>query len=459
MARGGGYNNELRLKKYKNNNCKIIVCIFLSLIVFMLTGVCLYKTYATFTEEKNFNVINGEVQDPGDIYFAYYVDDTITKEMPKRAKGYIFDVNKSYCTNGVIPSWDNDKWIFLADYNNYNAIDYTRTKCNLYFKSYYPIISEKITELASTDTINLVIDEAGNIRYYGADPNNYVSFDGDIWRIIGVMKSIDDGTGNKNDRVKIIRANSIGSYSWDTSELSVNSGYGVNEWSQADLMKLLNPGYESESVGGSLYWYSKYGTCYNGLNNITTACDFTNSGLKNYLKTLIGDALWHIGSNGTNNYQTSTKGLVSHFYTYERSNDGKICTSGDYCNDDLTRTTAWVGKVGLMYPSDYGYATSGGSTTNRNSCLAKEIYGWNDSSYTDCKNSDWLYNLSDSQWTISPWAYSLNANDVFFVDVNGRVFNGSARLAVAVRPSVYLLSDVKILSGDGSSSNPFILGL
>ena len=37
---------------------------------------------------------------------------------------------------------------------------------------------------------------------------------------------------------------------------------GINEWSHADLMKLLNPGYDNEEVGGSLYWNSNSGTCY-----------------------------------------------------------------------------------------------------------------------------------------------------------------------------------------------------
>ena len=30
-------------------------------------------------------------------------------------------------------------------------------------------------------------------------------------------------------------------------------------------------------------------------------------------------------------------------------------------------------KVGLMYSSDYGYATSGGTTKDRAACLAKEL--------------------------------------------------------------------------------------
>ena len=325
-----------------------------------------------------------------------------------------------------------------------------------------PTAVEYITTLAQTDTTNLAIDDYGNTRYIGKNPNNYVSIDGDIWRIIGTMKNVDDGTGNKEDRVKLIRASSIGSYSWDTSESSVNNGAGVNEWSGADLMKLLNPGYESETVGGSLYWNNKSGTCYNAENNGTTTCDFTSVGLKNNLKSLIGDAVWNTGSNGTNDYTLSTKGLASHFYKYERSNDkGKICTSGKYCNDIVSRTITWTGLVGLMYPSDYGYATSGGRTKDRSSCLANIIYNWRNSSYSDCKNNDWL--LSNSwQWAISPMAIapvtnSSDACDVFGVYYTGFVSNGYAYATGLVRPTVYLKPNIKISSGTGSQDDPFTL--
>ena len=298
-----------------------------------------------------------------------------------------------------------------------------------------------------------------NLRYVGANPCNYVKVDNEIWRIIGLMNNIDDGTGKKETRIKLIRGESIGTYSWDTSDSSINNGYGVNEWSQADLMKLLNPGYESESIGGSLYYNSISGNCYADKNNSTIACDFTNSGLKTNLKSLIGDTLWSTGTNGTNSYTSSRNGLVSHFYSYERSsNTGKRCSSGTYCNDTVERTTTWTGKVGLMYPSDYGYATSGGSTSNRTSCLNKVVYNWNSSSYSDCKNNDWLYNSSDFQWTLSPYANSSFAYGVFRVFSIGNVGYHYALSAGLVRPSVYLISKTSILSGEGTLENPYQIG-
>ena len=320
------------------------------------------------------------------------------------------------------------------------------------------ILACSILSQAKNDTTNLAVDDYGNTRYIGSNPNNYVSVDGDIWRIIGTMKDVDDGTGNKSDRVKLIRASSIGSYSWDTSESSINSGYGVNEWSQADLMKLLNPGYESEAVGGSLYWNNQSGKCYYSNNNGTTSCNFTSTGIKDKLKTLISDAVWNTGSQGTNSWTSASGGLTKHFYAYERSsNTGKICSSGDYCNDTVERTTTWTGKVGLMYLSDYGYATSGGSTTDRTTCLNINLGSWSSSSVSDCKNNDWL--LSSTQWTLSPVAYSSAASDAFIVYSGGYSPDLYAYLDYGVRPVVYLTSNVKISGGEGTSESPFELSL
>ncbi len=385
-----------------------------------------------------------------------------------------------------IPAKTTKKYILTVTYKNVNE-DQTADMN----KKFHATITGKVTECkkataTATETISNLVSGANtsstdvytvpnktsdsctytlaydgtsdnNLRYVGANPCNYVKIDNEYWRIIGVMNNIDDGTGKKETRVKLIRNESIGDYSWDSSESSVNDGWGVNEWSQADLMKLLNPGYESESVGGSLYYNNSSGNCYNGSNNATTSCDFTSSGLKTNLKNLVGNTLWNTGTNG---YDSASNVLASHFYSYERSsNNGKICTSGTYCNDTVARTTTWLGKVGLMYPSDYGYATSGGSTSNRTSCLNKELYNWDSSSYSDCKNNDWLYNSSNWQWTVSPRANSSNASYVFGVVYIGFVNSDGAFSAGLVRPSVYLISKTSILGGEGTLENPYELSV
>ena len=264
-------------------------------------------------------------------------------------------------------------------------------------------------------------------RYIGANPNNYVKFNDELWRIIGVFDT-DDGTGKVEKRLKIIRDESIGNYSWDYN----SAGNYTNEWSTAQLNNLLNSG---------AYYNRTTGTYY---NNSTTASnvDFTNNGLTEKAKTMIGNAKWYLG--GANDFSSSSSGLASHWYKYERG-------TGVYSG----RSTSWTGKVGLMYPSDYGYATSGGTTTNRASCLAKELYNWYDSSVSDCKNNDWMYNSSNVQWTITP--FQDLANYVIRVSDSGLVSFIDAYSDKGVRPVVHLNSAIRVTTGSGTKESPYIL--
>ena len=255
--------------------------------------------------------------------------------------------------------------------------------------------AEKSEELVYDETVD------NNLRYIGADPNNYVSFNNELWRIIGVMNNIEDGTGTKETRLKIIRDELYGAgIAWDTDD--------VNDWTTASLQEELNTTY---------------------LNGITSPS-----------KEMIENAVWNLG--GTSNY---TIALSSHWYSYER---GTTVYTG--------RPTTWTGKIGLMYPSDYGYATSGGSTTDRASCLAKELYNWY--SYSDCYNNDWLYDRSEPGWALTP--ISSYSDGVFYVTSNGRVYNNNANDTTnAVSPVLYLTSNVRISGGTGTSLDPFELSL
>ena len=305
-----------------------------------------------------------------------------------------------------------------------------------------PISTDKtavdtITELATTNPDQLVYDGTAdnNLRYIGADPNNYVRFNNELWRIIGVFNNINDGTGKKETRLKIIRDEPIGEYSWDNKASgtgSSTSSYGSNDWSDSALQQVLNSG---------VYWNRTSGECPYG--RATTSCDFSSIGLTETAKAMISNAKWNLG--GTANYTSSSNGLTSHWYGYER---GTTVYSG--------RPTEWIGQIGLMYPSDYGYATSGGSITDRASCLATELYNWDSSSYSDCKNNDWLYKSRTTQWTLTP--RSGGSYSVFIV--YSRVDSAFARNTDnAVSPALYLSSNVKISGGDGFENSPFELSL
>ena len=323
-------------------------------------------------------------------------------------------------------------------------------------------MAEKVTALATTDTTNFATDDPdNNIRYIGANPNNYVYFNCsdysnqsdstcEKWRIIGVFKNMTKEDGSKEDLVKIIKDDSIGRYSWDSSDSSTNNGAGVNDWTNADAMKLLNSGYDSEKVGGSLYWNAKSGTCYYGKNNAATSCDFTSTGLKNdSTRNAIESVVWNLG--GTATYTSSSNGLASHWYGYER---------GTTVYTD--RPTTWTGKIALMYPSDYGYATSGNSTTDRATCLSKELYHWYEyqwNSANDCYNNDYLYKSGYTQWTLAP--FSSDSYYAFYVYTDGNVnFGNGVYNDYGVRPAAYLKSAISLSSvGDGSSTSPYQLKL
>ena len=180
-------------------------------------------------------------------------------------------------------------------------------------------------------------DVGGNIRYYGADPNNYVLFNNELWRIIGVFKDIDDGAGKKETRLKIARNESIGDYQWDSNN--------VNDWTTSTLNTYLNGTY---------------------LSSLTSEA-----------QAMIGDAEWNLGGNST------YEGLYANdYYNFER---GTIVYSG--------RSTEWTGKIVLMYPSDYMYAG------DLSKC-SKDGYNWN-TDQTNCRDTSWLRNTSTSQWLLT----------------------------------------------------------
>ena len=288
---------------------------------------------------------------------------------------------------------------------------------------------EYITNLLEYDGEGLKIDNTpdANIRYYGSDPNNYVKFNNELWRIIGVF-------GNN---VKLIRKDSLGNLSWDSSESTINGGWGVNEWSQADLKNYLNKMY---SGGTSV-------TCYNGQSNKTTTCP-TNT-LDETSKSLIDYHTWNTGApNYKELYNSTTDSLDTvEFYKAERGTEnGKICTSGDYCNDTVTRTTTWTGYIALPYVTDWAYASS------ENDCNTKI----DQSSTLKCKNNNWMFK-NILYWTLSPYANSGGSRYVWLVYSGDLVPDNFAAGGGSVFPAIYLKSNILIESGKGTSSDPYIL--
>ena len=421
----------MKLEKYKQRNPKKIgIAIFTIACVLLIAFVFIYSSFASFQTNETRGFINGNVVDPGDLYFAFYVDGVISSTMPAKGKGYVLDKEKTTCTNGATVEWLDDEWA-----PKINNLTQTRTKCTLYFEKYIPPATETILAQGDTEELKFDNTDDNNLRYIGANPNNYVTFNNELWRIIGVFNNIDNGNGTKETRIKIIRDEPIGKYSWDNKPSGTGSStsiYGSNDWTDSTLKEVLNNG---------PYWNRTSGNCPSGFDGATTSCDFSTNGLTEEAKTMISDAVWNLGGSSTYNDVTA-----SMFYERER---GTTVYS--------ERPTEWTGKIGLMYASDYGYATSGGSTTNRETCLNTVLYNWDSSSVSDCKNNDWLYNSSNHQWTLTPNAS--NSHSAFPVYSAGSVYDFNTYRTNGVSPALYLNSNVKISGGSGTEESPYTLSL
>ena len=259
-----------------------------------------------------------------------------------------------------------------------------------------------------------------NIRYEGGNPNNYVSFNDELWRIIGVF----------GDNIKLVRNEKLGVLSWDSSNRSINAGWGVNEWSQADLKEYLN----------TMYYGGTSVTCYGSSKNSTTTCP--TGSLNSTAKSMINNYTWNTGT-----ITTSTSAGILELYNAERDSiPCKMCTSGDRCNDTVERTTTWQGYVALPYTSDYGYASTDESCINSFSGL--------------CKNNNWMHHGSaiyEGMWMLDPICHSVGPSFAWFIGGLGNAGTGSASFAYSIFPSVYLNSNVEITGGSGTSSDPYIL--
>ena len=307
-----------------------------------------------------------------------------------------------------------------ASYNQkYNrveisSIDKKYTSCTLnYTDSTSKVnLATYITGLSgTTQGTGQVVNENG-YRYEGKNPNNYVWFNNEYWRIIGVFDSASHGQNNKN-LVKIIRADVLDGLAWHKS----NS----NDWTAASYNKLLNGAYYNAQDGTSSGYCSGY-------NSVTANCDYTKKGIQAGYRKMIANVTWYLGG------YSSNAATAESFYGYER---GTTVSSG--------RPTSTTGYIGLMYPSDYGYSVLSRScarTTNLNS--------------STCAGASWLYGKGD-EWTISP--YSSSSYYVFNLNHNGNLDTSTALIGYGARPVLYLDASVYKIDGEGTLDKPYIIGV
>ena len=395
---------------------KAIIASMILLVI--LTISLIAKNKARVNSNLEIDINDLKIKDTVSVYIQdesgeYTSSDTIPTE------GYSLNIEASYCTvNG-----EEDTSISLSydvDTKTLNVSPLTTrgTKCYLYFEE-SKSATDIIENLYEDNQDILAYDGTtdNNLRYIGADPANYVYFNCDdytnpssstceLWRIIGIFDENTHGISGEK-LVKLIRNESLGDIAWDEE-------YGTN-WSTASLQMLLNKDY------------------------LNRTGDYSSTGITSETRDMIETVTWKLGGIYSQYNKAST------FYTAER---GTAVSSGN--------PTEWEGKIALIYASDYGYATSGGST-GRDTCLSYDLGDWG--IYSNCYNNDWLNDVSD-QWSISTFDHYTDYNNyVFDIEEPGFVDVTYSDAGIMVRPTVYLTSEVTITGGSGTQTNPYTLSL
>ena len=249
-------------------------------------------------------------------------------------------------------------------------------------------------------------------RYEGKNPNNYIAFNGEMWRIIGVFSDNTHGlTGQK--LVKIIRDQSIGGIVYDKSNR--------NDWSVATLKELLNTNYYNgidEAELTNCYFYS---------TTIPANCNFSDTGItKDVHRDLIENVTWKMGG-------MDTIGTAQNTYTAERA--GSVFAG--------TANVA-TGYVGIMYPSDYGYSVLAST------CARSVLLG---AYNTDaCNGQSWL-SWYAFEYVLMPRL--ANGSSTWIMNVSGVPTNTSSINGAPVRPVLYLKSNTLKVSGTGTYNDPY----
>ena len=331
-----------------------------------------------------------------------------------------FPIYTGYFTTGV--TCDGATVIYNESTLKFEVYNITKEKnatCSVNFveKSTTLFLNNYLISLSGTTQGNGQLVNENGYRYEGKDPNNYIFFNNETWRIIGVFDSSSHGVSNTN-LVKIIRNDSIGGYAWHKSN--------TNDWRNSSLYHLLNDYYYTATDGtGSTY-------CYQYSTTITGNCDYTETGLQLDYRKMVQPVTWYLGGPSNNFNPAST------FYANER--DSSKIYSG--------RSPSTSGNVGLMYASDYGYSVLSSSCTR-----TTNLGSYNTNA---CAGNTWLKKETD-EWTITP--YSGHSSYAFYIGYNGSSDYQGVAYGYTSRPVLYLKSDVKYISGTGIKSDPYIIDL
>ncbi len=395
--------------------------------------------------------MEGTIQNPGDIYFSYYIDGVASQNAPLQNTEYTLDTNASNCTNGVIPSWNHSTWEFQGNYSNYNSSDGSSVKCNLYFiknqtastalgeLSVYPYTPD-FTKSACDDArceshekgIYAMTTDTGTTYYYrGSVENNYLQFAGYWWRVIRI---------NENGSIRIIYD---GTTSHPNGESSTDRYYGTSQFNTSNA--------SNEYVG---YMYTLDDA--DGLSTSSVIKQANDSFYETHLKDYadyIDTESGFCGDRSTLNLQSGVgTGTVT---TYNKGYLRTVTSSPDLncenTNDLYTVSDSSKGNKALTYPI--------GLITVDEVIIAGYGGGVFDGGYSQQKIAPNTYlTIGNSFWTMTPaggyntFGFSGWYSLVFFISTS--IDDGNTTGSRALRPTINLKADVTI-TGDGTTESPY----
>ena len=317
--------------------------------------------------------------------------------------------NPSYLLGGYTKSITNcdgitgGTWDYKINGIIIDNISKANSSCNITFTPKTPTTSE----LLSTVVNNKATRNENGKRYQGKNPDNYIWFNDELWRIIGnIPVCLTSGCSTTENRVKIIRNDSIGGIK-----------YGDNStWMGSNIQNLLNTCYVEKTSSCDSY-------CYSHSTSVKGTCDYSSDGIDatDFYGKMVEDVYFNVGA-GDSTYKTA-----ANYYTQEIA----------------THTTS-TSKIGLMYASDWGYAIEGFTGV-----LGSSGKPWNSS------DKNWLMS-NGNEWTMS--AYS-SSNPLYAFNP-GYLYNySSASSGFSIRPVLYLKSNVYVTGGTGSKVDPYMIGM
>ena len=359
------------------------------------------------------NVINGSTSPVSKVIGR----DGVTSFAVTPNDGYKLELESDTC-NGTLSG------------NTYTISNITSAKsCSITFKKN----GTSLATLIQTNAVN----EKG-YRYEGSNPNNYIQMektDGtkETWRIIGLFP---DGANGEN----VIRVRKVGYEEAAYDEGNHTTAYFNNTSKTNNRLLAYNDAISNKNYIAAPYvcngcvnhWPST--TLYTTLSSTYTIANYKNTvNYKMYLGT------------SESPYSLTAEG----WHTAERG-----ATPGATAASSYNGAVSYIGSVGLIYPSDYGYAVL-------SSDCARTIKPHNYYEPAACKNNNWLYQGSSSrQWLISPdsgfVASTVVLNRKGDIGVNNYGEGIDVASSGSFSPVMALKSEVMV-TGSGTQSDPYVM--